>query len=330
MRCVQFGLGGSMLLPRVGWEVPVMYRDGNPDNPIVLGRVYNGETAVPYPLPDGMATTTFQSETYPGDGTTNEIRMGDTAGSQEMFVHASRDQNITVGNNATEDVGVDATHDVVLSYGLTIEGDQSRSVGANQTVSVGTTYQTEIEGARNETVGGLEHTKVTASRTCAASASYTELVGALYGMQCNQENIDVKGVYTQTVGGSAALVAGMGISENVTGARALTVGGSQTMTLRAGYDETVVGIKTIDAGANKLVAGTRIDHSARAGVKLNVGGSAKIKAGGNVSFKAPSIKIQAASLDAVDFMMSGGTFKTNKDVDTDGKITRKGGSELEK
>ena len=117
----------------------------------------------------------------------------------------------------------------------------------------------------------------------------------------------------------------MGISENVTGARALPVGGSQTMTLRAGYDETVVGIKTIDAGANKLVAGTRIDHDARAGVKLNVGGSAKIKAGGNVSFKAPSIKIQAASLDAVDFKMSGGTFKTSKDVDTDGKITRKGG-----
>jgi type VI secretion system secreted protein VgrG len=330
MRCIQFGLGGSMILPRVGWEVPVMYLDGNPDNPIVLGRVYNGETAVPYSLPDGMATTTFQSETYPGDGTTNEIRMGDTAGSQEMFIHASRDQNVTVGGSATEDVGVDATHDVALSYGLTILGDQTRDVGANQTVSVGTSYETVIKGARDETVGGLEHTKVTANRTCTASSSYTELVGALYGMQCNQENIDVKGLYTQTVGGSVGLAAGMGISESVTGARALTVRGTQTMTLRAGYDELVIGIKKIDAGANTMEAGTSLGHNARAGIKLQVGGSAKIEAGGAISFKAPSIKIQAASLDAVDFKLAGGEFKTAKDVNMDGKIKRKGGSELEK
>lgn len=330
MRCVQFGLGGSMLLPRVGWEVPVMYLDGNPDNPVILGRVYNGETAVPYGLPDKMATTTFQSETYPGDGTTNEIRMGDTAGSQEMFVHASRDQNITVGNNATEDVGVDATHDVTLSYGLTIEGDQTRSIGANQTISVGTSYHTVIEGSRDETVAGLEHTKVTANRTCAAASSYTELVGALYGMQCNQENIDVKGVYTQTVGGSTALTTGMGISENVTGARVLTVGGSQTMNLRKGYEEMVIGVKNIKAGASTVDAGTSIGNNAITALKLKVGGSAKIEAGGPISFNAPRINIQAASIDAIDFKMSGGTLSISKDVGIDGKITRKGGSELEK
>jgi type VI secretion system secreted protein VgrG len=149
-------------------------------------------------------------------------------------------------------------------------------------------------------------------------------------MQCNQENIDVKGVYTQTVGGSTALTAGMGISENVTGARVLTVGGSQTMNLRKGYEEMVIGIKNIKAGASSVDAGTAIGNNAISALKLKVGGSAKIEAGGPISFKAPRINIQAASIDAVDFKMSGGTLSISKDVGIDGKITRKGGSELEK
>jgi type VI secretion system secreted protein VgrG len=87
VRCLQMGMGGSMLLPRVGWEVPVVYIDGNPDLPFVLGRFYNATAVVPYGLPGAAATTTLQSATSPGGGSTNEIRMGDGAGKQEMFIH---------------------------------------------------------------------------------------------------------------------------------------------------------------------------------------------------------------------------------------------------
>ena len=54
-RTLQLNLGGSMLLPRVGWEVPVAYIDGNPDRPFVLGRAYNATAVTPYALPAGAA-----------------------------------------------------------------------------------------------------------------------------------------------------------------------------------------------------------------------------------------------------------------------------------
>jgi len=97
VRTLQMGMGGSLLIPRVGWEVPVMYMDGSPDRPVVLGRAYNGQRVVPYSLPGAKAVSTLQSATTPFDGTVNEIRMTDSAGKQEMRIQASRDQSVLVG-----------------------------------------------------------------------------------------------------------------------------------------------------------------------------------------------------------------------------------------
>src|SRR6185437_827907 len=62
-RCLQMNQGGAMLLPRVDWEVPVAYVDGNPDRPFVLGRLYNATAVTPYTLPAAAATTSLQSAT---------------------------------------------------------------------------------------------------------------------------------------------------------------------------------------------------------------------------------------------------------------------------
>ena len=128
-RCVQMNLGGAMLLPRVGWEVPVAYVDGNPDRPFVLGRMYNATAIGPYALPGAAATTSLQSATSPGGGSTNEIRMGDAAGRQEMFLHASKDQTVSVGGNAHTTVSGNEAHDVGLAYELTVTGAQSATIG---------------------------------------------------------------------------------------------------------------------------------------------------------------------------------------------------------
>lgn len=332
IRVMQMGMGGAMLLPRVGWEVPVAYVDGNPDKPIVLGRVYNAEGVVPYGLPAASATTTFQSATSPGGGSTNEIRMGDSAGGMEMFIHASRDQTVNVGGSATTTVGVDETHDVGLSYGIEIKGSQTHAVGASQTVNVGQDYTIKVDGGRVEAVGGLELNKVTANRTVVANGPYGELVGALYGLQCNQANTDVKGAYAQLVGASSAQAAGLGTGESVAGARGITIGGLRNIVAAKSYGDATTGAKVITAGACTVKAGGAVTTTSKTGSgTITVGGSANLTAGKPIVIKSADVTIDVSgSLNAGAMALTGGTLKVSKGTaKIDGTIKRQGGSEIE-
>lgn len=332
IRCIQMGMGGAMLLPRVGWEVPVAYIDGNPDKPIVLGRVYNAQGIVPYGLPGASATTTLQSATSPGGGSTNEIRMGDKAGSMEMFVHASRDQSVGVGGTAKTTVGANETHDVGLSYGVEVTGSQTHSVGASQKVNVGADYATKISGARVELVGGLETNKVTANRNCVAEGAYSELVGAIYGLECNQSNTDVKGAYAQVVGASSAQAAGLGTGESVAGARSLTIAGMRNIVAAKAFGDSVTGTKAITAGASTVKAGGAVTTTSKAGSgTISVGGSANLTAGKPVVIRSADVTLDVSgSLTAGALALTGGTLKISKGTaKLDGTIKRQGGSEIE-
>jgi len=75
IRTCQLPLGGSMLTPRVGWEVYLNFTDGDPDLPFVFGRMYNAKTPPPYELPKHKTRMSIQTATTPGGGSTNEIRM---------------------------------------------------------------------------------------------------------------------------------------------------------------------------------------------------------------------------------------------------------------
>jgi type VI secretion system secreted protein VgrG len=319
VRSLQMNLTGSMLLPRVGWEVPVAYLDGNPDKPFVLGRVYNGNSVVPYSLPGASATTTFQSATSPGGGSTTEIRMGDGAGKQEIFIHAAKDQTVVVGGAATTDVSVDATHDVTLTLSANVTASQTTSVGASQSVNVGTNYGLSISGSRTEMIGGMELVKVTANRIV-SSAAYTELIGAFYGIQCNQSNTSVKGPFTQLVGGSLAIVGGLGVSETILAARTELVGGSKSLAIRTGASETVIGAKIVTAGACRETAGGKISTGSKAAGKVTIGGSATMTSSSGFAIEAPTISIEAASLSAKALGLSGGALHA-KDGKTHVKAT---------
>jgi type VI secretion system secreted protein VgrG len=313
----------------VGWEVPVVYYDGDPDRPLVLGRLYNADNVVPYGLPGAKATTTLQSATSPGGGSTNEIRMKDDGGGMEMFIHASRDQSVFVGGSATTKVGANKTHDVTLSYALGVKGSESLTVGASQSVNVATDYSTGVKGARSESVGGVEMTKVTANRVVSVKGAYKELVGALYGLQCNQENVDVTGPFSQSVGAALAHAAGLGFTEAVGGARALTVGGARTITAAKGYGETIYGAKVTTAGSGKLKAGTAASTATKGALSTQVGGTIGIEAGALAVFQANQIEITAPSLKAGVLEIGGGTFKiTGGTSKLDGTIKRQGGSKV--
>ena len=247
-RTLQMNMGSSMLLPRVGWEVAVGYIDGNPDEPFVLGQLYNAVKAPPYPLPAMKATSALRSNTSPFDGSANEIRLGDTAGSQEMNIHASKTQGVSVGASASTTVGANEAHDIKQGYGVHVKGAQTISVGAAQHVDVGSDMQTSVKGARSETIAALEDIGVTANRHV-GTGSYTELVGALYALQCNEALTTVKGAFTELVGGNLAAMAGLGTHESVAAVRLELVAGARNVVAAAGYEDETWGAKAISVGA---------------------------------------------------------------------------------
>ena len=96
---------GAIHIPRVGQEVIVNFIDGDPDRPLITGRVYHGKNLPPYKLPQEKTKSTIMSRSTKNGGTSsNEIRFDDLKGSEEYYTHASKDQNEVVENNMTTHV----------------------------------------------------------------------------------------------------------------------------------------------------------------------------------------------------------------------------------
>lgn len=314
IRHAQMNMAGSMMLPRVGWEVPIAYEDGDPDRPMALGRMYNGGAPPPYGMPGKKATTTFQSATSPSDGTTQEVRLGDDAGAQEVFVHATKDQTVTVGGSQTTTVGGKRTDDVTKSSELYVGGSQSTSVGGSQTVTAGADFVVGVKGARSVSVGGSENYGVTGTATWTVGGAFTETVGGVHTLRCNQSNTTVQGAYTNVVGGALLTTSGLGMSQSVAAARTETLGGARLITAASGYGDKVTGAKSIKAGAATEKAALITTDAAT--ISMKAGGSATFTAGAALVVEAATIDLTAASITA----KGGTTLKIGGSIKASGKV----------
>jgi type VI secretion system secreted protein VgrG len=90
---------GSMHVPRIGQEVLVSFLEGDPDRPMITGRVYNGSVKPPYPLPSKAAVSGIKSESTPKGGGYNELSMDDSKGKEQLSLHAQRDMQTDVEND---------------------------------------------------------------------------------------------------------------------------------------------------------------------------------------------------------------------------------------
>ena len=316
IRTLQMNLAAPQMLPRVGWEVPVVYEDGNPDRPFVLGRLYNGGAPTPYGMPGKKATSTLQTATSPGGGTTQEIRMGDDAGSEQVFVHATKDQTVQVGGAHLVKVAANRSDDVQKTQTLGVTGGQTSSVGGNQKITVGGNGAIVVKGARAETIGGNETIGVTGTYALTVKGAYTELVGGLYSLRCNQSNATVQGAFTQVIGAALSTTAGLGSNQSVAGARTEVVGGARSFAAGLAYADGTTGAKRITAGAAVETASGDVAFSAGAAAHYKAGGAMSVEGGGKVVFEGASISIKAATLTA----QGGTTMKLSGSLQSSGKV----------
>ena len=168
---------GYVQIPRIGQEVIVSFLEGDPDHPIITGRVYNADQMHPFELPGKDMVSGMKSDTTPDSGGYNEYSMDDTKGEELITVHGqfdmdttiendlrehvlhdrsrdvTNDETVSVGHNQSYSVGNDRSRDVTNNETISIGKDQSYSIGENQTGSVGANKTISVEKNSSETVG---------------------------------------------------------------------------------------------------------------------------------------------------------------------------------
>ena len=202
---------GTMFIPRVGMEVVVHFLEGDPDQPIITGCVYNPQAMPPYTLPDEKTKSTIKSDSSKGGGGFNEFRFEDKKGSEQIFIHAEKNQDIRVKNDALELIKHDRHliieneqfEKVIKDKHLKVMGDHNEKVDGSISVHAGVDIE-EKAGTKFAVDAGTEiHLKAGTSMTLEAGVSLTLKVGGNF-ININSGGIFIKGMMVMINSGGAA------------------------------------------------------------------------------------------------------------------------------
>jgi len=338
---------GSVATPRIGQEVIVDFLEGDPDQPIITGRVYNGENLPPFGFPSGAVLSGYKSDTHKGTGF-NEMSMDDTAGKEKITIHGQfdmnstieHDQTLTVHNNRTDRVDVDDSEsvgnnqkwDVGVNRDAKIGSNETLTVGANRTKSVGANETVTIGGSRSATVSGSETATVAIQRTHSVGANETISVGG-------GQEISVGGLQAVTVGAVQTVSVGANQSTSVGANQSTSVGANQSTNVGANQSVNVASNHSTSAGGNVAIsAGGKVgieagsDFAGAAGGKMDfsAGGDFGAKSGGKGAITAAS-ELTLVCGGASIVLKSGGEIQikgTDITIDGSGKVTVKAGGDL--
>jgi len=143
---------GGIFLPRRGQEVVVVFEEGDPDRPLIIGSLYNSENTPPYELPAERTKSTVKSNSSKGGGGFNEIRFEDKKGEEQVFIHAEKNQDIRIKNDEYEWVGNDR-HLIVKNNQLEhVEGNRHELVDGQHSEKVGKDRNLHVVGKEAKAV----------------------------------------------------------------------------------------------------------------------------------------------------------------------------------
>ena len=223
---------GAVSIPRIGQEVIVDFLEGDPDRPIITGRVYNAEAMPPYGLPDDGVVSGIKSDTHKGSGY-NEISMNDTAGKEKVTIHAQYDMGTTVLHDKTTTVKNDETRTVGNDQKITVHNDQVVRIevgdaslfvdGNNRVVIVENQNYRLAKSVYEEATEGIEvkagkDIKVTAGTVIKLEVGASSLVMKADGtITLKGVNIGVEGAAVAVKGSAKVAISGAIISSEADG-----------------------------------------------------------------------------------------------------------------
>ena len=299
---------GAIHIPRVGQEVIVDHIDGDPDYPLITGRVYNADQMPPWALPDnktqsGILTRSSKGgavgagkKAEPGDA--NAIRFEDKKGEEQLWLHAQKDQLTEVENDETKWVGRDRRKTIDRDELNHIQRDRTETVDRNETITV--------HGQRDEEVDKNETIRIHQNRTETVDLNETITIhqNRIETVDMNQTET-VAMMDTQNVGLAKMTNVGLGFSINV-GAMMNTIVGGFKAEQVGGYKRTdVIGgdFDTRVASGDQTNTVASGSHSTTAAkiIRLEAGDAIELVCGASVLVmkKDGSITINGKDIDVV-------------------------------
>jgi type VI secretion system secreted protein VgrG len=249
------GFGGTNL-PRIGQEVIVDFLGGDPDRPVIVGRVYTNLQKTPYTLPDNKTQSGWKSQSSPGGGAGNynELMFEDRKGQELVRMQAEKDLDKLVKNDESVRIGHDRTKQVGHDDTLTVGNDRTRSVGHDETVSIGNDRTRLVGNNESVTIGNSRSKSVALNEAMFVGQNQNEQIGANRAVQVGAN-------HSETIGANMSVKVGMMKTETVALASAETVGAAKALTVGGAYAITVGGmmatnvalVQTENVGLSKTV-----------------------------------------------------------------------------
>lgn len=304
---------GFIHIPRIGQEVIVDFIGGDPDYPMITGRVYNADQMPPYGLPENKTASGMKSRSTKGAGATdfNEIRMEDLKGKEQFYVHAQRnfdaviendeshvvghDRNTRIGNHDSRFVVARDQHVIGGEQSVLVKGTQSVTVQGNQDNSVRGKQSNMVSGARVQSVGGALKEKTAGDHRESVGGKHTFTVSGdeknnIGGRQSNFIQSDRRSV---VVGKEVVVSTGKTTHFAAGNYSVMTPLTYQTQSLQRKAkvlgtdDEEIVGMQTSKIGGTRSTTIGGVDSTRVGGAQsTQVGGASSLTAGAAVTILA--------------------------------------------
>ncbi|HEX9963208.1 MAG TPA: type VI secretion system tip protein TssI/VgrG [Pyrinomonadaceae bacterium] len=202
---------GTMFIPRIGMEAVVHFLEGDPDQPIITGTVYNPEAMPPYTLPDEKTKMTIKSNSSKGGAGFNEFRFEDKKGEEQIFMHGEKNLDIRIKNDAMETIkrdrhlviDRDQFEKVKKDKHLIVGGNRNEKIGGALSIKIGTDAQVKT-GTKFAVDAGTEvHLKAGVNATIEAGTSLTLKVGGNF-INISPAGVAISGTMVLINSGGAA------------------------------------------------------------------------------------------------------------------------------
>ncbi|UCI17335.1 type VI secretion system tip protein VgrG [Mesorhizobium sp. B2-1-8] len=316
---------GFIQIPRIGQEVIVDFIEGDPDLPIITGRVYNAAEMPPYGLPGNATQSGWKSNSSKGGGGYNELMFEDKAGSELVNFQAQKDhhllikhdRNKTVQHDQSDRIDHDAKHSVGHNLDEDVGNNKTVKVGVNQTTNIGSNDTETVGANRSLTVGANETIHVGANSSETIGSNHSQTVGLVQTVTVGAARIDTVGAtetrsvgaaQMNTIGASRSVTVGAGQSHDIGASDSWNVGASQSVQIGADQSFAIAGSQTSQIGKdrNSKIADNDVTEIGAAhelkiakgsmirvgeDSTVNVGKTFLLEAGDSIAFKCGSATI---------------------------------------
>ncbi|MBK5914544.1 type VI secretion system Vgr family protein [Rhodocyclus purpureus] len=297
---------GMVAVPRIGQEVLVEFLEGDPDRPLISGRVYNADQMPPWALPANKTQTGALTRSSLGGSAANAnaIRFEDKKGSEQLWIHAEKNQDIEVENDETHWVGHDRSKTIDHDETTEVKHDRTETVDNDETITIHNCRSERVDVNEKISIGANRNEDVGVNETIAIGANRSISVGA-------NETATVALQRTHSVGVNETIAVGA--------AQEIAIGAYQTVNVGANQDVNVGAARSVNTGANlSTTVGADESRSVTGARSTDIGKDDALKVGKNLVIDAgDSVTIKTGSA-SISMKKDGTIVIKGKDITVDG------------